>query len=132
MLLTGPLPPGDARLIGLLQEAQAVLLPSVSETFGLVILEAWAAGTPAISNRTSGANALIEDGRNGFLFGLDRPDEFHRAVDRVLADAAFRGQLGATGRERVIADYDVAVLAARMARLYAELSEEKNALRHSA
>ncbi len=132
VLLAGKLPPGDPRLIGLLQDASAVLLPSVSETFGLVILEAWAAGTPAISNRTSGATALIEDGRNGFLFDLSRPAEFHAAVDRVLADAALRTRLGATGQARVIADFDTTVLAARMSRLYAELIEEKNALRHSA
>src|SRR4051794_12481118 len=45
VILTGGLPPHDPRLIGLLQAASALLLPSVSETFGLVLLEAWAAGT---------------------------------------------------------------------------------------
>ena len=40
VLLAGPLPSGDPRLIGLMQEARAVVLPSVSETFGIVILEA--------------------------------------------------------------------------------------------
>ena len=84
VLLAGALPPGDARLIGLFQEAQAVILPSVSETFGLVILESWAAGTPVISSRTSGATALVRDGVNGFLFDLDRPAAFHAAVDQIL------------------------------------------------
>lgn len=132
VLLTGQLPPGDPRFIGLLQEARAVLLPSVSETFGLVILEAWAAGTPAISNRTSGATALIEHGRNGFLFDLDRPPEFHTAVDCVLSDPRRRDELGAAGRARVGADFDSATLVAHMGRLYAQLMEENHALRHSA
>lgn len=132
VLLAGRLPTGDARLIGLLQEARAVLLPSLSETFGLVILEAWAAGTPAISSRTSGATALIEDDRNGYLFDLERPAGFHAAIDRVLSDERHGLALGAAGRARVIADFDVTVLAARMSRLYGELIEEKNALRHSA
>lgn len=131
VLLPGKLPPGDPRLIGLLQEARAVLLPSVSETFGLVILEAWAAGTVSISNRTSGAKALIDSGRNGFLFDLAHPAGFHAAVDRVLAGDPAIAEMAAAGRARVIAEFDTTVLAARMARLYELLIEEKNALRHS-
>lgn len=132
VLLAGKLPPGDPRLIGLLQLARAVVLPSVSETFGLVILEAWAAGTPVISSRTSGARALVDEGVNGFLFDLEQPDAFHAAVDQILARPDFRERLGAAGRARVIADYDTVVLSARMKRLYEELIGEKHALRHFA
>ncbi len=132
VLLAGQLPPEDPRLIGLMQEARAVLLPSVSETFGLVILEAWAAGTPAISSRTSGATALIRDGRNGFLFALDRPEQFHAAVDAVLDRGETRARIVRAGRECVVADYDMAVLAARMKTLYACLLEEKYALHPAA
>ena len=131
VLLAGSLPPGDPRLIGLLQEAQAVVLPSVSETFGIVILEAWAAGTPVISSRTSGATALVEDGVNGRLFDLARPASFHAAVDRLLMQPAQRVQWGAAGRAKVVADYDTAVLAGRMKRIYEELISE-NAHRHPA
>src|SRR5579883_1302625 len=74
VLLTGGLPPGDPRLIGLFQHAAIVLLPSLSETFGLVLLEAWAAGAAVASSRTSGATALIKDGENGWLFDLDAPE----------------------------------------------------------
>jgi glycosyltransferase involved in cell wall biosynthesis len=132
VLLAGKLPPGDPRLIGLFQEAQAVVLPSLSETFGLVILEAWAAGTPVISSRTSGATALVEDGMNGLLFDLEQPESFHAAVDRLLADPRSRARWGLAGRSKVAADYDTAVLAGRMKRLYENLIEEKNAHRHSA
>lgn len=131
VLLAGHLPPGDARLVGLFQEAQAVLLPSLSETFGLVILEAWAAGTPVISSRTSGAIALVQDGVNGWLFDLEQPASFHAAVDRLLAEPARRAQWGANGRARVAAEYDTVVLAGRMKRIYEELSRE-NAHRHPA
>jgi glycosyltransferase involved in cell wall biosynthesis len=104
----------------------------VSETFGIVILEAWAAGTPVISSRTTGATALVEDGVNGLLFDLDRPASFHAAVDRLFAQPELRGQWGAAGRAKVVAEYDTAVLAGRMKRIYEELMEEKNACRHSA
>src|SRR5437762_2988778 len=80
--------PNDPRLIGLMQEARVLLLPSLSETFGLVILEAWTAGTMVLSSRTSGASALIEHGRNGWLFDLEKPEMFHEALERTLAEPA--------------------------------------------
>lgn len=128
VLLTGKLPPGDPRLIGLLQEARVALLSSVSETFGLVILEAWAAGAPAISSRTSGASALIEHGTTGWLFDLDRPEGYHAAIDTVLgrekgnADTVKR--VMAAARERV-RDYDQRVIAGRLKRLYQELCDSR-------
>lgn len=125
VLITGKLPPADPRLIGLLQTARVAMLQSISETFGLVILEAWAAGTPAISSRTSGASALIEHGRNGWLFDLHRPESFHGAIDVVLTNEDARANAIAAGRERVIAEYDTRVLAARVRTLYEHLVEEK-------
>src|SRR5262249_51793832 len=65
VLLTGGFPPDDPRVVGLLQKASVLVLPSLSETFGLVILEAWAAGAPVISARASGPAALIKPGENG-------------------------------------------------------------------
>lgn len=130
--LTGKLPPGDARLIGLFQEAQAVVLPSLSETFGLVILEAWAAGTPVIASRTSGALALVADGVNGSLFELERPESFHAALDRLWAQPGRRAEWGAAGRAKVVAEFDTTVLARRMEQFYAELIAENHAHGHSA
>lgn len=131
VLLTGGLPPGDPRLVGLLQLADAVVLPSISETFGLVLLEAWAAGTVVISSRTSGATALIEHGKNGWLFDLEKPETFLRAIDSTLGDPALGKQLAACGAGLVSAKYNTFVLAGRMKNLYERLIEEKHALRHS-
>jgi glycosyltransferase involved in cell wall biosynthesis len=131
VMLLGCLPFGDPRLIGLLQEARAVVLPSLSETFGIVILEAWAAGTPVISSRTSGAAALVEDGVNGLLFDLDRPATFHSSVDVVVEKPDLAKKWGAAGRAKVVERFDTSVRADRMKRLYEDLVEEKNALRHT-
>ncbi|MGH7997768.1 MAG: glycosyltransferase family 4 protein, partial [Opitutaceae bacterium] len=121
VLMAGRLPPADLRLVGLLQEARAVLLPSVSETFGLVILEAWAAGTPTIASRTSGAVSLIDTKRDGWLFSLDKPEEFHRAIDEALAGPDARDRRGEAGRARVASEFDAQVLALRIRGMYEEL-----------
>ncbi len=130
--LTGKLPPGDPRLIGLMQESKAVLLPSISETFGLVILEAWAAGTAVISSATSGARQLVDQGENGWLFDLERPEGFHAAVDHVLANPDWRARSIAAGNRLVVSGYDSTVLSARMKHLYETLIEEKNEIRNPA
>jgi glycosyltransferase involved in cell wall biosynthesis len=125
VLLTGGLPSADPRLIGLFQEAKAVILPSISETFGLVILEAWAAGTLVLASRTSGATALVRDAHDGFLFDLDQPTSFHRALDQALTDAQYSEQLASRGGEKVIREYGIGVLASRLKKLYEQLIEEK-------
>jgi glycosyltransferase involved in cell wall biosynthesis len=126
VLFTGGLPPGDKRLTGLFQLADALVLPSVSETFGLVLLEAWAAGTTVMSSRTSGATALIRHGENGWLFDLERPKTFHEAVDAALADPSARRRMAANGNAMVMAQYDLPVIARRTRLLYQQLIEAKS------
>lgn len=132
VILTGGLSPGDPRLIGLIQQSAAVVLPSISETFGLVILEAWAAGTAVISSRTSGACALVKPAENGWLFDLDSPLTFLQALDEALANPAMRDRFGRAGHHLAKTEYDTKVVARRVRDLYCELIEEKNALRRAA
>jgi starch synthase len=132
VLLTGGLPPEHPRLVGLLQDASVVLVPSISETFGLVILEAWAAGASVVASRTTGASALVQDSLNGRLFDLDNPQAFHAAVDSVLFDTTLAAQYAAAGRELVSTEYDTGELAGRLKLLYEQLIEEKHAPHHPA
>jgi alpha-maltose-1-phosphate synthase len=124
VLLTGGLPPNDPRLIGLLQSAEVLLLPSLSETFGLVILEAWAAGTLTISARASGPAALIQHGHNGWLFDLDHPQGLHETLDQTLARPDLARQMVERGAQLAEA-YDVHALAGRLKLLYQDVIEEK-------
>ncbi len=124
VLLTGGLPPNDPRLLGLMQEAVALLLPSLSETFGLVILEAWASGTTVVSSRASGPSALIRDGENGWLFSLDKPEVFHGAVNCALGNPALARQMAARGAA-VTEQFSLVALAGRLKKLYEELIREK-------
>jgi alpha-maltose-1-phosphate synthase len=125
ILMTGGLPPGDRRLIGLFQQATALVLPSISEPFGLVILEAWACGTPVISSRTSGGSELIQHGENGWLFDLSDPTGFLASLHQALTKPLATKRAGELGRERVRAEYDAVVIAGQVKRLYEELIEAK-------
>jgi glycosyltransferase involved in cell wall biosynthesis len=132
VLLTGGLPPNDPRLIGLFQEAHVLLLPSKSETFGLVVLEAWATGTMVLSTRTSGACTLVRDGQNGWLFDLDNPETFHQSLGQALSESDTARRMLRRGGDEVHTQYNISALAARMKSLYEELIEEKNAIRNPA
>jgi starch synthase len=132
VLLTGGLPPNDPRLIGLLQAADVLVLPSKSETFGLVVLEAWATGTMVLSTRTSGACTLVRHGENGWLFDLDQPESFHEPLAQALSDSDAALRVLRRGGDEVHTQYNLTALAGRMKALYEELIEEKNAIRNPA
>lgn len=126
VFFTGGLPPGDRRLIGLFQLADVVILPSISETFGLVLLEAWAAGTVVLASCTSGAKALIEPGENGGLFDLETPESFHELLDVMLNRSDVRQEFARVGQAKVLADYDLQAVARRTRQLYHQLIEAKS------
>lgn len=125
VLFTGGLPPGDSRLIGLMQNASMVVVPSLSETFGLIILEAWAAHAPVISTRTSGALSLVIEEKNGLLFNLEDENDFHQKVSRFLSDEKDASRMAAEGNRLTIQEYDTAILSRRIKALYEELRKEK-------
>jgi len=127
VLFTGGLPPGDSRLIGLMQRASVVVVPSLSETFGLIILEAWAAKAPVFSTRTSGALSILRDGENGKLFDLGNEDEFHQGLDLMLSESEAACRMAQKGHELTAAQFDTAVLSKRIKALYEELQQEKAA-----
>lgn len=124
VLLTGGLASGSPELIGLIQQARVFVLSSTAEPFGIVILEAWAAGTPVISSRTSGPLDLIDHGRTGLLYDLETSATFHQAIDSVFNDARLHRHLREEARSHVLAEYDVPSIAGRVAKVYGELREE--------
>jgi glycosyltransferase involved in cell wall biosynthesis len=76
-----------------------VALSSKCEGFGLVLLEAMAAGKPIVATNASAIPEIVEDGVNGLLIPVDDPVAFSASFKR-LEDASLRARLGAAGRSR--------------------------------
>lgn len=72
------------------------LMPSETETLGLVVLEAMASGLPVVAARAGGIPEMIEDGVNGFLF--ENEAQAVRIVQRLIADEAERKAIGQAAR----------------------------------
>jgi D-inositol-3-phosphate glycosyltransferase len=66
--------------------ADVSLVPSRSESFGLVALEASACGTPVVASDVGGLSTLVDDGRTGFLVDSCDPSDFARSVRRIVEE----------------------------------------------
>jgi D-inositol-3-phosphate glycosyltransferase len=81
------------QLVAFYQAADAVIMPSRSETFGLVAAEAQSCGTPVIAAAVGGLPYIIEDGISGLLVAGHDPADYAAALHRVLHDSDLASQL---------------------------------------
>jgi glycosyltransferase involved in cell wall biosynthesis len=77
----------------------AFLFPSSTETLGLVLLEAMAAGCPVVGANRGGIPDIVSDGINGCLYEPDQEGSLAAAVQRLLGDASQRAELRNNARE---------------------------------
>ena len=102
--------------------ADVVVLPSVHEAFGLVLIEGMACGLPAIAVDAHGPADIVDDGETGWLV----PPDDEEALARALVDAAARpderARRGQLAHERSRAAYGWDAIADRIAELYADVS----------
>jgi phosphatidylinositol alpha-1,6-mannosyltransferase len=92
------------------------------EGFGIVFLEAAAAGVPQVAGASGGAGEAVVDGETGFV--VRRPTDAGataRAIGRLLADGQLRQQMGVNSRRRAEASFDYDKLAPRLAASLADV-----------
>ena len=97
---------GDVSRAQLAEEyvnADLFCLPSVQEGFGIVFLEAMAAGLPIVACRASAIPEVVSDGEVGDLAPPRDPDALAAALRRLAGDPARARRLGEAGRRRVAA-----------------------------
>jgi glycosyltransferase involved in cell wall biosynthesis len=101
-------------------KADVVVVPSRKEAFGIVVLEAWASGTPVVVTSRGGPGELVVDGMTGLVVDPEDINALAAAIDLVLSQPSTSRRLAEGGRksvqeytwERVAQDYE---------RIYAQL-----------
>ena len=93
-----------AELAERIRAASLVVVPSHSETFGLVALEASASGVPVIARATGGLCEAVVDGVTGLLISGDDPQVWADAISGLLADQQRLEQMGADARAHALAN----------------------------
>lgn len=105
----------------LLEASSMLLLPSRSDSFGIVLLEAWAHGKPVIGANSGGIPGVVEDGRDGILVTFGDTVGLARAIRRLLTDSDDSKTMGERGRQRVHQEYSWERVADRVLSSYQEV-----------
>jgi glycosyltransferase involved in cell wall biosynthesis len=112
-------------VLAALRRTLAVVTMSDSESFGIVILEAWGQGAAVIANERCHASLeLVDDGQTGLLAS---PHNLDKVAMRLLANPELARSLGAHGREVTIANFSWNVIGGRLIELIDAVSKKINA-----
>ena len=106
------------QLLALLHRVDIAVLPSHYEPFGIVALEAAAAGTPLVTSDVGGLGEAVIDGRTGLSFPPRDVAALADAVRAVLDDPAAAQRRAVAARERLTSDFDWHTVAVRTAGVY--------------
>jgi glycosyltransferase involved in cell wall biosynthesis len=132
----GHRPAGPVRRLGVLDETgkrdffagiDVFALPSRSDSFGLVLPEAWANGVPNVGYRAGGVGWVIRDEVDGLLAPCGDLRALAAALTRLISDADLRRRLGEAGRERTRHEFDWHEKLRLVRDVYAELVEARRA-----
>lgn len=100
--------------------AEAVVVPSHYESFGMVALEAMACGTPVVASQVGGLAYLVQDGITGFTVPVDEPEALAERLTRLINDTSLKQEMGKNAAQ-LAAGYRWEMIAQRLLSLYEDV-----------
>lgn len=119
--------PDDPLLPAAYHAAEVFCLPSLHEPFGIVILEAWAAGRPVVAARVGGIPSFTQDGQDILHAQPGDTADLAARLIQVLGDPQLAGRIAAAGQAKARRDYAWSAIAARLVDIYRELPRGRRA-----
>ena len=101
--------------------ADVFVLPSLSESFGKVLVEAGASGIPCIASATTGAKEIIQDNKTGFLAPINNKNNFINKILKLLEDEKLANKIGENAREFVLENFNGDVQTKKIIKLWQSL-----------
>jgi L-malate glycosyltransferase len=102
------------------------VIPSITESFGMVTIEAMACGKPVIGTNVGGIPEIIRDGVNGFLVPPRSPEDLAEKILFLLKNPALMEKMGNTNAVEAKEKYDLQVKAKKIMQLYNETLSQHN------
>ena len=99
--------------------ADMFVLPSFAEGVPVVLMEAMASAKPVIATQVAGIPELITHGQSGFLAPAGDAISLAAHILKLAGDPELRARMGAAGRQKVVAEFNINIEAARIATLLA-------------
>ncbi len=121
--------PDDPMLPAAYHAAEVFCLPSLHEPFGIVILEAWAAGRPVVASRVGGIPSFTQDGEDVIQAQPGDTADLAARLIQVMGDPRLAGRLAAAGQAKARRDYAWSAIAARLVDIYRELPRARRSRR---
>jgi len=110
----------------LMHAIDVFVMPSIWEGFGLVLLEAMAAGRPIVASRVATIPEVVADGESGLLVPAGDPLALATALAELAEQPALAVRMGEAGRERLRKQFSVEKMVGDTELLYRELLEERS------
>jgi glycosyltransferase involved in cell wall biosynthesis len=114
------LQPNHPDLIALYQGADVFCLPTFGDCLPMVLSEAGAVGLPVVATSVGAIGEIVRDNETGLLVPAGDVEALINALERLVGDRDLRHRLGCAARETVLAEFDAARNAARLASLLRE------------
>jgi glycosyltransferase involved in cell wall biosynthesis len=109
-------------LVNYYQACYALVLPSFSESFGKVLLEAGLTQKPTVATATTGAKEIIIDSQTGFLAPINNQTALARAIIKLLQDENLAQEMGQKAKEHILANFNPEQIIQKMIRFWKELT----------
>ena len=105
----------------LMQLCDVMVLATVEETFGLVLIEAMRCGVAVIGSNRGGVPEIIDHGVTGLLFESENEDSLAQQILRLKRDPALREELARAGKEKADRKFDIDIHYQRLLNVMTEL-----------
>ena len=119
--------PDDPMLPAAYHAAEVFCLPSLHEPFGIVILEAWAAGRPVVAARVGGIPSFTRDGEDIIHCDPGDADDLAARLVQVLQDPGLAARIAAAGKAKARRDFAWSAIAERLMNIYRDLPRRRGA-----
>ena len=92
----------DRSLVSIYKSADLFVMPSIIETFGMVLIEAMAAGLPIITTNAPGCRDVVSNNYNGILVAPKNPEALAKGILRVIENPGLKDSLIKNGKNSII------------------------------